>query len=465
MQKSKIIGLFISLLLLVSCGDDNEPAGVYYYDMEQLTVNNLDDFSSRVAQAFISTDAPRGLALVIKKDKVGVSAKLSTCTSFLISKNQIMTNSHCIPNQIKADKNVDCSKHMAFIIKTDNGITKSRCNKVIQYSKLTHGKTDAPDYAIVEIKNNIDERNIFEISRQGIKSKEATVIHSFDTYYNGSIFGNYRMSKCISYDKSVIGSFFNKRSSIVPLFRNDYYYSSCKIIPGNSGSPVIKNSSRSAIGVVYASQDKTYSKLNNKDIDLSKINRFGVMTNFACQSLKGFNEDRKIACKEFLRKEDELKKEFHDGLLAEASERIKEKVTQKLRMLPQSFRFENISKTDKMTLNLSPLCMVPLDKWPQQETDKIKEEGFIFMKKKTYTAIIPSYRVNFEMEVNEYGVFGTSLKIEDIMDKKLQVDDLEEVSEVEKDLATMTMRMFTLGQDIVLPLKLRLCTQEEIDSN
>jgi hypothetical protein len=464
MKKPYLALMALAALTLSSCGDSDKQYTYTYQEFETIQVSSQNEFQSQVKRASVSLNSPEGLALVVNRATTGRTVNLGTCTAFLVDDKTMMTNSHCIPDELKKNKSKNCADYMGFVFRSKGEKHTRFCKQVKYFSEIGESK-NKPDYALVELDSPVLNTRGFVVNRVGVESGGLSEIHSFDPKRSGgTIFGNYRKSTCVSKEKSIIGSFLESRSSIIPIFRNDIEAFNCNVIPGNSGSPAVKPGTRAAIGVVYAGQTKKFMQaFGKRDIDFSKLNKFGLLSNFACLDIPGHNRYRQLDCEDFLSKEKEERNKFNEQLVADSQKSLAQEISKKLADVPKTFIYENIAKKELM-FNPSPTCMVPLEKWPQEEIDKIERTGFLY-RDRTYKVVVPSLKIEFTFDIDKYGVLKEKLSVEKILDKVIEVTDVDDVETTSQKVGKVTMpsAIFRALGDIEIPLDTRLCTEKEME--
>ena len=165
--------------------------------------------------------------------------KPTTCTGFLVSADTLVTNSHCIPEDLKY-ANADCSERLwAFFprIETTSAET-AKCSRIISVSTTSNGR--APDYAFIKLDRAL-VRQTLETSQDGAplngKSHVFKVNPTYDTQ-SQSFKGLLGRANCRTVQATVLVPYFERRESPVVTVTD------CKFQPGTSGSPLIDTNGR-----------------------------------------------------------------------------------------------------------------------------------------------------------------------------------------------------------------------------
>lgn len=239
------------------------------------------------------------------------NGKAKLCTGSLIqmdtsSENRfILTNSHCVPDDLKKQKQSNCSNRMKIIfpaLKQDKNYSYEvvSCNKVVIASELDKEKIRQKhkskfnfnirpdilkgdpailhDYAILELKS-VPNRPALVVNNQGLADGEVLSVTKSDPTSNGR-----------SEMKSVeCRSTYNSMLSPVREAQGYYYaLTGCPIIGGNSGSTVL-NEKGEAVALIYS-----YKKPEEKGIfgDIAVAsNNSAVVNNLRCIPFDTLNED------------------------------------------------------------------------------------------------------------------------------------------------------------------------------
>ncbi|MCK5883176.1 MAG: trypsin-like serine protease, partial [Bacteriovoracaceae bacterium] len=292
-MKIKHLVYLISLsIVLTGCGINNIEKTPY--QQNQFKLKTAKEFSKYINEAELSEDTPNGLGLLIQRNASGdIMDTLGSCTWFLIDKDTAYTNSHCIPESLKEDRNLDCSQYIGGVFKTSIGQERRRCGKLIHFSKISEEDMDHPDYAIIKLNKSVTGSTDFDVSRSGFDDGEELGGHAVDTYYiehdtdeDFSFYGSYKELNCLTYHKSIFGEFHEQRSAIIPIFSTEQSRRSCSVISGNSGSPATAAGTFTVKGIIFGGQKKDDDIIeSDESLNLPEIETLGLLTNFRCMDL------------------------------------------------------------------------------------------------------------------------------------------------------------------------------------
>ncbi|MBN21651.1 MAG: hypothetical protein CL678_10230 [Bdellovibrionaceae bacterium] len=267
------------LLLLGGCGSKPLPNEIY--------VSSKEEAKLKMSQTEVSCEKTEdchpavGLLVSYHQDK----HVLSSCTGFLISASQIITNSHCIPKKIKQGKE-QCTNLIEFFLPKSSQDTlseknyeeKHSCKKVLFSSEIEGKKrSTTPDYAIIEL-DSVSDHPPLSISRNGFSHKENLKIFKMQLNEKSIPSGSLKQESCTTIQGSLILPQFNhKTAPIVSL-------SGCHNIPGNSGAPIIDSEGK-VRGIHYASLTSYGEKLFKQRWKTSihtETRYMSFTTNLAC---------------------------------------------------------------------------------------------------------------------------------------------------------------------------------------
>lgn len=433
MLRSTLIPL-ATLMILSACsgggaggGDRPFPAG------DALTA----DYPSVVGDESFSEGM--GLLLVKKSGSLGV------CTSFMVSPTELATNSHCLENISLTES---CNENVVVHVKTASGYVFRRCQRIKTKSHIT-GDFLKPDFALIELDAPTSMTPKI-LSREGVEEGTELTVESVDWAGDSkSIYGHRKVSQCRPMAHAVIGNFTRALSSIIPLFGD--FGSSCKVIQGNSGSPIY-NSSRRVVSVLFATLDRDAIRRRMR----VESRNAALATNLAClrTGIRSFDALRSSECERVIAEEASYGRE----LSARVSQGSRERRAQRAELLrleqPTAFEFELKEKvtsqngeTEKYSYSFNPKCMKSPAGWSQTELLKVRatSEG-----KRRYSTTVGDYTLGVSTTYDDYLRPKPSLELKQTSYYELIVEDVDAGSPVTLKIATKdSAGIVTLTEQVV----------------
>ncbi|MGK0366874.1 MAG: V8-like Glu-specific endopeptidase [Thermoproteota archaeon] len=218
------IAITLSTLFLVSCGKD--PNKEIHVSESAVIIGNLDwkDIST------IPSSSPRRKN-ANKVAKVDIPIIDTRCTGFLISKNVIMTNHHCIPNSSYAQ-----GVKVQFKYETGQENGSAEDQKEYDCSELI-GNDQELDYALLKCKGNPgDDVGTVRLATVPVAlSSSIYIVQQNCDYY---LEGNCNPTKKVSY-------------GTVTAQRDDFTHTA-DTLGGSSGSPVFSRTTNQVVGIHHA---------------------------------------------------------------------------------------------------------------------------------------------------------------------------------------------------------------------
>lgn len=274
------MSLLVLMLLttLTSCGSKSSNKSTV--DNTQ-TFEQSDELKAAVADQYVicgveGLNCPDFSAkLVFWGQKSQTEYYMGVCSGTLYNGKYIITNSHCIPAEIKS-AGASCSSQLKVLFpKNKNSNEESvGCSKVIQ---VFDQESNYPDLAVIEL-----DRAVNRMSVQVAKSAFAdnTLVHAFvmDPSKSDRSLGVIRHKSCtLSTDNAYTLSTKTTSSSAI------LYGSDCNVISGNSGSGLL-NSKAELIGAVFAKIEKDTLEdfFIKAKIKYSTFTYMGVAQNITC---------------------------------------------------------------------------------------------------------------------------------------------------------------------------------------
>jgi hypothetical protein len=213
------------------------------------------------------------------------SSSAVQCTAFLISSNIVATNSHCIPDDLKAAGSA-CQERIALIFPEVGNYpaVKTGCTQVISASTIDSTFKN-PDYAFVRLDANVS-RPILQITHSGLADNGIYQLDKIDPYQgNGIPEGYLHQVQCKAiYGSLVTGGAASAQAPVMAM-------GDCAVVEGNSGSPLI-DSNGNVPAVIFATiNDATLTTLLSKDSNSGadqlddSFAALGLATDYSCLSV------------------------------------------------------------------------------------------------------------------------------------------------------------------------------------
>lgn len=421
----KFLGLVVVVIGLGGCApssdskDDNKyPFPTYdssnpiYRELKSATLmcysseceSNKQDFESIGLVGMVVENKPRDW-----------DAKLGQCTGFLFGSQEIVAlNSHCISDSMWANKS-NCGEYLGIKFPAVPGKEAEirMCEEIIFRSDL---KEDAAnmikqDYAFFRIKP-IDRKPL-PMASAPVKNNEAISVRKVNPPSSYKRLEGYLdYARCESQMNSLLSlkdvsdflsSGYSSEWSKVGLgVRKAGSYQSCKIIQGNSGSPVL-NSRSEVIGFAqsYATSEylkllkgdslkKELKKIYGVDVNLSlpyELNDHFHFTQVQCvknpQQISAHNDlcDVKLA---------ELKKEDFFKEVKGSEEEMLSKLKASYLQTYKPFFMVDIKKSKEQEYVVTPTCVLPESKW-NKEYVIVEKSGIVKSSNLVKTQSIPLF--------------------------------------------------------------------------
>lgn len=193
------------------------------------------------------TPCPDGVGQVLTKYQENGKTMMSVCTGFLISSDLILTNSHCVPDEVKENPSV-CPQQIGikFPASKQIGEESLACGRLLKASEVYATGPMAflqSDYALIQLEQRT-VRTPLRLSRAGIEDKTYYQAITIDPVTTTTLAGEVSLKSCLAIQGSqAFPSFQYFLDPVVSLFGHK---DECRIIHGNSGSPLVDE-----MGVVH----------------------------------------------------------------------------------------------------------------------------------------------------------------------------------------------------------------------
>jgi V8-like Glu-specific endopeptidase len=300
-------------LLLVSCGGDNDGTGIVSEDdrftSEFKFTDIINGATLRCHENFCPSGAVKlaarhGSAGTIEKTINGEVTqvpvyKYSWCSGFLIDKRTIVTNGHCIPDQVKY-QGASCSDELAVMYINGSRTENIRCSRILN---VIHNEKKDQDFAVFQLDRNIPVSPI-KVEKRGLldgSSVTAVVVDHGEIRRGGFSTSYIRNVECkVVYNSIVYPLGTSPFSHSYALGDRANSSEDCKVISGNSGSGLFDTQSRHAVGVVshtvYKDKAREIVTKLPGELETWSISSMGLATNLACIPLPVGNRKMHEQC-------------------------------------------------------------------------------------------------------------------------------------------------------------------------
>ncbi len=206
------------------------------------------------------------------------------CTAFLVARDLIATNLHCLPESMSKEKESCEGIDFVFPKSKNHEPETLKCKTIEFLSEPLVQNTVNVDLAIVRTQTSTN-REPLSFSQEGFQDEKEYMIYKIDPdQATGG--GVVVKSNCKAIQNSIINPYFSSDKSPIVNFIP------CQVIPGNSGSPIM-SSSNEVRGIIHSSSDgKLYQLFEDQQrkMDTKIYSAFG--TSFSCVHLDLFSYPR-----------------------------------------------------------------------------------------------------------------------------------------------------------------------------
>jgi hypothetical protein len=441
---SSLPTLLLLSLALASCGKKSATEQTNTFQIEEN--QKLSDFTINLQ---IDSNTPSGLATVLGLKKSYGTTEVEACTSFLIDKNTLITNSHCIPKSIKDFPNSDCGEVLQIVVKTDIDVVRTKCQKVISYSSLSNNVTKDNDFALVKIADDVALKRYFNLDRSGFSENDKitawTLRHSLDS---GIISSQFVENRCLIKSSDTFGAINSQSSSPIIGFKEKQSNDKCKIVQGNSGSPVITNN-YSVAGIIHGGYyPKETNKLSSDDV----TSNLGIITNFRCQSFKYEPLDRDLpstCAQENNSNESQISKQIEPLINKKVQDFVN--TTQENSSKVVKYNAKAVAAGNgQILITFFPKCVFPLEAWTDSDLSKIQKS----FGKKSYQGETTSYMLTLSNNIDYYGNLSLTLNHSIVASYPFELLNLQKLN---SDKAVKMSMMTSRGQ--MVESQVQLCVQ------
>ncbi len=232
-------------LLLVSCGSKNNSS-----TSNTAVVEEFAEFSELQAKLDKHTvicseqNCPGYVAKLAFWVKEEDKYLLGVCSGTLYKNKYIITNSHCIPDELRY-AGANCSKQIRVLFPqtVEQKAENASCSRVVQVFDINNNQ---PDIAVLELKTNIYREEIKIVKDAFIENSTVHAYTMNPSYENEGAVGKIKLKTCKLTSDNIF-TMSNELTSATTMLTGD----NCNVIGGNSGSGLFSEKNE-YIGTVYA---------------------------------------------------------------------------------------------------------------------------------------------------------------------------------------------------------------------
>ena len=238
--------LFIFLLTLSSCASKEESESSASL-VHSIPVDNLEEAKAIVARTTVSCEEPGKCPANVALFTGAQKDKALSCTGFLVGKDLIVTNSHCLPAPVRYDPKA-CAEHVRFFFPAAEGFPAMSvgCKELLGRSDPV--TTFSPDLAVLRLEKELP-RPILTIDHRGVKPNTNYTAFKINPIESDGLSGILKIQGCKTITNSYRFPLYRKSSDSI------FVAADCPQVHGNSGSPLV-NEVGAAVGVLQAELKK-----------------------------------------------------------------------------------------------------------------------------------------------------------------------------------------------------------------
>lgn len=169
---------------------------------------------------------------------------LGVCSGTLYKNKYILTNSHCVPEELRY-VGANCSNQIKVLFPQTVGqkAESAACSRVVQVFNIDKNE---PDIAVLELNSNVYREDIKIIKNAFIENSTVHAYTMNPSADNEGTVGKIKLKTCKLTSDNIF-TMSNELSSATTMLTGD----NCNVIGGNSGSGLF-NEKNEYIGTVYA---------------------------------------------------------------------------------------------------------------------------------------------------------------------------------------------------------------------
>jgi hypothetical protein len=360
--------VFCALALFAAgCGGDSRQSSTDFQP-NQMPKRSLPDAQEAALRTHVFCGSPDedcnpSVSMLIAT----TNGSLGSCTASLISNDVAVTNSHCIPEDLKAE-GLDCSGRIYLFFPRIGAFPAERaeCSQIIRTSKIDR-KSQNPDYAFIRLKSGTLRPALSGFSNDGFHENVPYTVTKVDPGKDrGAFYGRLVRTKCTAmYASSLLPRATNADSPVMS-FRD------CAVEHGNSGGPIL-DADGNLRGLIQATleHEAFNAKLLAQQTLDGTVARLGIGTNLACVEFPDqlFTHEIPTGCAQTPEMIQEETAKVAPALVAKLEKAFIPQAAPYLGKLTDVFEWEAATLTqrslfsEKKTYLLLPKCFKPARGW------------------------------------------------------------------------------------------------------
>ena len=275
------LSLVVISTLLFSCGSKEKNTPID----NRIELENDDELRAALAESSVTcmeSSCPSNVAKLAFWQRSSESEEgysFGVCSGTLVDETTVVTNSHCIPEEISYN-GANCNGQVLVQFPEDynNGREAESvdCLKVEEVHDYLNG---GPDIAIIKVKKSRYYRESARIAPNKMNDRGKVFAYTMNPSQGRNRFAGYIYKKSCSISQTNILTGHLSSASSDALITGW----SCDVISGNSGSGVF-NSRGEFIGVVHSKIDvpALKSAFRSAGIEFNSLSKMGMLVNIGC---------------------------------------------------------------------------------------------------------------------------------------------------------------------------------------
>lgn len=280
---------FLCSIVIAGCGDSSDnskrnPEGFYPAPTEEIA-KKLFDEAQVSCEDQGECHGSVGLLVAKHNESVGI------CSAFLTAPDTIMTNSHCVPDDLTPGASCDGYIEILFPAVEDLKKERTTCKTVM--ARSNHNESSAllsQDFAILKLSKEVSRPSLSLSRKKTLPGEVLSVVSMTPASSKSPVGVISRPRPCPLLGKNMLNP------HLPNVDKPILFFSECNLVQGNSGSPMLDSSGAvRAIGQGYLNEEK-FSKLLGTML-LEDLGQIDVGTSISCISIDSSSSGVSTECK------------------------------------------------------------------------------------------------------------------------------------------------------------------------